>query len=137
MQNDFPDGAKVEVCDIGRRSRWYRATVLNLARIDENDCADAWECEIDRSGNRGCWDREHIRQRKQALNWRASQRMRFTFLVDDDPRRSVILFRSLNGMWLWAIRDMLTEPMAILCEGGHRRRVTAAQQAEQAYWRIV
>lgn len=69
---------------------------------------------------------------EMALDWRASQRMRNTFLADSDPRCSVILWRTLDGKWAWAVRDMTTFPMTILHKGEHRNRIKAAAQAETA-----
>ena len=67
-----------------------------------------------------------------AINWRHSQRLRHAFLDDDNPRLSGFLWRTLEGKWAWAVRDMTTEPMTIKARGEHRNRVKAALQYEAA-----
>ena len=67
------------------------------------------------------------------LEWRFSHHMRHTLLADRDPKRSVILWRTLHGKWAWAVRDMTQNPMNILARGEHRNRNTAGQQAEHAF----
>ena len=67
------------------------------------------------------------------MSWRCSARMRNTFLADDEPRRSAILWRTLYGKWAWAVRDMTATPMAILARGEHRNRTKAAEQCEQSF----
>lgn len=71
------------------------------------------------------------------LDWRASQRMRKTFLADIGPARDVILFRSLDPYWAWAVRDHSGAKMVIMAEGKHRNRIAAAQQAADAVQAIA
>jgi len=59
MTNEFPDGSRVRVYDVGLK-RWYKGKVLWVQRIDENDYVDGWEVEL-RNGNRGSWEHPYIK----------------------------------------------------------------------------
>jgi hypothetical protein len=52
-------GRQVRVCDIGRKRRWYKGTVLDVERIDSRNEPDMWSVEL-RNGNRGVWDAAHL-----------------------------------------------------------------------------
>lgn len=63
INNAYPNGSKVEVYDVGRK-RWYKATILCVLALDDNNQVCAWEAEIDRNGNRGGWQAQYVRERR-------------------------------------------------------------------------